>query len=253
MHIAYIDESGDAGPQGSRTYSLGCVLIEASAWPQVFDNFIDFRRFLRERFGVPVRAEIKANFLLRNGGAFRQLALSEAARFAIYRAHLRMLSKLGLQAFAILIHKDVMQARGEVQDPRDVAWQYMLQRLERFTTYSNTNALLVHDEGDAGRVRALARKARRAGGAGSMFGMGFLRLPARLLVDDPVPRDSSQNYFLQLADLVAYAAFRRYYPPPHRPQVIVPTSMWGEIGAATLSEVNRHAGGPQGIVAWPRP
>lgn len=64
-------------PKGSLTFSLGCVLVQASAWPEVFDSFIDFRRYLRTTFGVPVRAEIKANFLLRNGGPLRKLALSE--------------------------------------------------------------------------------------------------------------------------------------------------------------------------------
>jgi hypothetical protein len=252
MYFAYVDESGDSGPTGSRSFSLGCVLVEHSAWPQVFDNFIDFRRFLRARFGVPVRGEIKANHLIRNGGVFRQLALSESARFAIYRAQMRLLPKLGMSAFAVLIRKDLMQAEGRVEDPREVAWEYLLQRLERFTTYSSTHAMLVHDEGYADRIRAMTRKARRAGGAGSMFGTGFLRLPARLIIDDPVSRHSDQSYFLQAADLVAYAAFRRYYPPPPGPRRIVPTTMWDELGTGILWQVNRNVGGPPGIVVWPR-
>jgi Protein of unknown function (DUF3800) len=152
----------------------------------------------------------------------------------------------------VLVGNDLMQAQGRSENPADVAWEFMLQRLERFTTSSDTNVLLVHDEGYAHRVRTLTRKARRAGGAGSMFGTGHLHLPARLIVDDPVPRSSDQSYFLQAADLVAYAAFRRYYPPPPRPGLIVTTTMWDELGSARLWEVNRNIGGPPGIVAWPR-
>lgn len=251
VYFAYVDESGDAGLAGSRTYALGCVMVESASWPTVFDDTIDYRRFLRSRFGVPVRAEIKANHLLRNGGAFRSLGLSEKARFAIYRGHMRLQQKLDLLAFAVVIDKAGLQQRRPGLDPRDVAWEYLLQRLERFTTKGNTEVLLVHDEGDALRVRGLARKARRAGSAGSAFGTGYLRRPAQRVIDDPVPRDSTQSYFLQMADLNAYAAFRHVVPPPQRRTQIVPQSMWDELGTARLLAVSQLAGGPPGIVKYP--
>jgi len=70
--------------------------------------------------------------------------------------------------------------------------------------------------------------------------------------DDPVARDSRQSYFLQLADLSAYAAFRRLYPPPARPVQIVPQTMWDEIGAARFSRVRSlKYGDPAGIVPGP--
>jgi hypothetical protein len=247
----YVDESGDAGSAGSRTYALGAVMVEAAKWPDVFDEVIDFRRFLRMRFGIPVRAEIKANYLLRNGGPLRPLALSERARFAIYRSHLRLQSKLGLQAFAVVIDKPDLQVRRPGLDPRDFAWEYLLQRLERYTTKNGTEVLLVHDEGDQVRVRGLARKARRAGSAGSAFGTGSLRRPARRVLDDPVPRNSQQSYFLQMADMNAYAAFRHVVPPPVRLVQIVPQRMWEELGTARLVAVSQLNRGPAGIVKYP--
>jgi hypothetical protein len=71
--LAYIDESGDDGSSGSRSYTLGCVMVESSAWAASFDGLIAFRRWVRTAFGLRVRDEIKANYLLRNGGAFRNL------------------------------------------------------------------------------------------------------------------------------------------------------------------------------------
>jgi hypothetical protein len=245
VHFAYVDESGNTGipPAGSRTYTLGCVLLEAASWPAAFDDMIDYRRFLRARFGIPVRAELKANHLLQNGGAFRQLALSESARRAVYRQSMRLIPKLGLQAFAVVIDKTQ-----RTTDHRDLAWEYMLQRLERFSTKGGTPLMIVHDEGEAGLVRKHVRRARRAGMAGSMFGTGILKVPARFFVDDPVPRDSSQSYFVQLADLVAYAAFRKYFPPPSRPVNIVDDRTWDQLGPAVLAKVNAYSGGPPGIV-----
>src|SRR5262249_53545032 len=151
--------------------------------------------------------------------------------------------------FAVVIRKDVLAARQSPLDPREVAWEYLYQRLERFTTLGNTQVLVIHDEGEAHLIRRLQRKARRAGTAGSMFGTGSLARPARLVLDDPVPRTSREAYFIQLADLVAYAAFRRLYPPPPRPVHVVPTTMWDELGDARYTEVNKYGGGPPGIVA----
>jgi hypothetical protein len=251
MHLAYVDESGSVGVGSSLTFTLACVLVDATRWPDVFDEILDYRRFLKSTFGVPVRAEIKANHLLRNGGAFRPLGLSEGARFRIYRGLMRLQQKLELLAFAIVIRKDVMATRGITDSPRDIAWEYLLQRLERFTTLGGTHIWLSHDEGEGQLVRKLARKARRAGSAGSAFGTGSLKRPARLILDDPVPRKSHESYFIQLADLDAYAAFRKLYAPTPRPVNIVPQNMWDELGTAAFAKVNALSGGPPGIVSWP--
>jgi hypothetical protein len=77
-----------------------------------------------------MRAEVKANYLLQNGGAFRELALSE-------------------HAFAIVIRKELLTTG----DPHDLAWTFLLQRLERLTTKRAAQIVLFHDEGDNMRVR----------------------------------------------------------------------------------------------------
>jgi hypothetical protein len=73
-----------------------------------------------------------------------------------------------------------------------------------------------------------------------------------LLLDDPVPKRSSESYFIQLADLVAYAAYRKVFPPIARARpTVVPQTMWDELGPATLRAVNMYSGGPPGIVQRP--
>jgi hypothetical protein len=105
MYLAYVDESGDRGAKGSRTYTLGCVFLRSNQWMSAFDGIINFRRFLNREVGLPVRAELKANHLLRNGGPLRSLGLSEHSRRFIYRGALQVQSKLGLSTFAIVIDK----------------------------------------------------------------------------------------------------------------------------------------------------
>ena len=120
------------------------------------------------------------------------------------------------------------------------------------STKSATPVMLVHDEGEPKLIRKFARKARRAGTAGSAIGTGSLRRPARMLIDDPVSRVSKQSYFIQAADLAAYAAFRHVYPPPARPTLVVRDRTWDELRTARLLEVNGLKGRRDGVVVYPR-
>ncbi len=200
-----------------------------------------------------MRAEIKANYLIRNSGELRNLQLSEKARHFIYRGLLQLQPKLGLQTFAIVINKQLLRQRRPNADPMIVAWTYMMQRLEHLTRRPQDQLMLLHDEGEPETVRRIARRFRRFGTAGSLFGGGYQIPPFVGLLDDPVSKNSRHSYFLQLADLNAYAAFRRAYPPPQRTVQIVPQMMWDELGTARYGAANRRAGGPSvGIVFWPK-
>jgi hypothetical protein len=253
MRMAYVDESGDSGYAGSRTYTLGCVMVHDIAWPDVFDDYLQFRRFIRTQFGILVRDEIKANYLLRGSGPLKRLGLGETMRHDIYRQHMRLAPKLGLDVFAVVIEKTLIAKTS--MNPRDIAWEYLLQRLERMSSTDQEPVMVIHDEGDPLKIRALARKARRANMPGSAFGTGYFRLPARLLIDDPVSRNSQQSFFIQLADMAAYAAYRRLHPAGKTPS-ICPATMWDELGAARYAEANKVAMGQgwsrhPGIVVWP--
>jgi hypothetical protein len=232
--VAYIDESGNTGDPnngGSLTFTLGCVLVDADNWPTAFDGLLRFRRRVRDKFGVHMRAEIKANYLLRNGGDLRTYNLGHGARHVIYRAHLRVLTPLGVRAFAIVVDK-----RAGYTSPTDcfnTAWETLLQRLERTSTKERTRFLVIHDEGENDAVRRWVRRARRYLTAGSAYGGGQIVTPASFLVDDPVARQSRQSYFIQVADLLAYAAFRSVVPPGPNIESICPQGMWGEVGEAT--------------------
>ena len=239
MLLAYVDESGDTGPvssRGSLTYTLGCVLVDADLWPSAFDELLQFRRRLRDTFGLPMRAEVKANYLLRNSGDLRPFALGPGARRIIYRAHMRVLEALPARAFAIVVDK--RQAPGPAADYFGLAWEGLLQRLERTSTKEKATFAVFHDEGEDEAIRRWVRRSRRYLTAGSAFGSGSFTYAASLLVDDPVPRRSSHSYFIQMADLVAYAAFRAHVPPGPAIAQVCPQGMWDEIGAATHTAVS---------------
>lgn len=240
MLLAYVDESGNTGDVlrgGTLMFCLGCVLVDADEWPNAFDEFIDFRRRLNSSHRVPMRAEVKASYLLRNSGDLRPVNLGVGARHVIYRAHLRMLQHLPVRAFAIAVDK-----RGRSLSPAacfGLAWEGLLQRLEGTSRRERATFVVIHDEGENDAVRRWVRRSRRFLTAGSAFGTGGQQLAARLLIDDPVPRRSSHSYFIQAADLVAYAAFRAVVPPSAGIARVCPGQMWDEIGPATHTAVSR--------------
>jgi hypothetical protein len=47
MYLAYVDESGDRGAAGSRTYVLACVFVKSVHWNGCLDNIIAYAAFRR--------------------------------------------------------------------------------------------------------------------------------------------------------------------------------------------------------------
>ena len=64
-----------------------------------------FRGRIRDTFGVPMRAELKADYLIRNGGDIRNLGHAPGQRYLIYRAHMRVLATLSSRGFAVVFDK----------------------------------------------------------------------------------------------------------------------------------------------------
>ncbi len=244
MLIAYVDESGDTGPVaagGSLTYTLGCVVVDAERWHEAFDLILEIRRDMREEFGLLMRAEVKAQYLVRNSGPIRDLGISPQDRQALFRGHMAAHDEVGSRVFAVVADK---RSGLSGTDCFDLAWEGLLQRLERSTrdatgALGHNSFMVVHDEGESLAIRAWTRRARRHLTAGTAFGARRqLRAPARRLVDDPVPRQSQHSYFIQLADLAAYAAFRSVVRPGTNVERVCPQDMWLELGEAVVAAVS---------------
>ncbi|MFE6508319.1 DUF3800 domain-containing protein [Nocardioides sp. NPDC057767] len=251
MLLAYVDETGDTGDPAlagsSACYALGCVLVEVSDWPEAFDAILAHRRRIRDTFGVLLRDELKANYLIRGSGPLKRYNLSPDARHRIYRSALTTLQYLPARAFTVVTDKTKTGWQG--QQCFEGTWEMLLQRLERTSFYEGKKPLMIiHDEGENDAVRRMVRKARRHLTAGRMFGGGTVRNPIPHLIDDPSPRASNHSYFVQMADLVAYAGWRTYMHPSKNVARVVPPTMWDHLGDATHRNVNAYSGGAPGVV-----
>lgn len=181
MLIAHDDESGDIGDHrldgSSHCLALGCVLVHVDQWNRSFEELLTFRRGSSDNFGPLLRYELKANHLIRNGGGLRRFNLSPAQRGLIYRYHLQQIERLGARAFAIVGDKGRAGVSGE--KCLDMAWETLLQRLQRTTAAESETVMVIHDNGENLATRKILRRSRRHMKAGSYFGSSSLTVPLR--------------------------------------------------------------------------
>jgi hypothetical protein len=245
MYLCYMDESGDTGTSAGSptpTYTVCAVLVHETQWVTLFDDLIGFRRYLKNEFGLRMREEIKATQLVRGSGPWASLGLGDTLRKRIYRSLMRFQGKSGaVLTYAVVIDKAPLSSPEEV---RQRAWRYAFQRVERTMNARSERVMLIPDSGQYHWIRKLAREMRRFSNVGSMLGTGTMARPLhRVLIDDPVERQSHESYFIQLADLNAYAAYRDTVPVSG-----FPTNMWNELGPSILYQANMYSGGTPGIV-----
>lgn len=219
MEFAYIDESGDTGIAGTRTFTLGCVLVPADDWASRFHQLVSMRREIRDTYRVPMRQEVKANHLVGVKKVYRDLGLGDGQVRDIYRRHLRAAATIGSGVFAVVVRKD--QVETSDLDVLGTSWRQLLDRLRKRSEVTGAPILVIHDIGQDDAIRKLVRRFRRAN-----WSTGADREFANLIVEDPVPRDSQHSYFIQLADLAAYAASARALPRAGRTAAICDETMW---------------------------
>lgn len=241
VKIAYIDESGDTGDVAkagsSSCFALGCVVIDSATWPEAFDGLLEFRRRIRDDFGPLMRLELKANHLIRNGGGLRRFNLSPGQRRLIFNYHLNQVARIGASAFAVVVDKESAGVSGPAC--LEMAWETLLQRLQRTYGSEEAGIMVIHDNGENAAVTRILRRARRHMTAGKAFGTGSVTVPMRRLIEDPSPRLSHESYFLQLADLVAYAGWRTHMAPGPGAALVADGRTWDQLGEGTLTQVNQ--------------
>ncbi len=166
---------------------------------------------------------------------------------ALYADSLRhVVDSIPAKAFAVAIDKAPAAQRGW-PDPRVPAWTFAFQRLQRFASNQTDHVMVFPDEGHDFLLKRLLRKGRRYHQIRGHFGR-VLQLPMSRIVEDPNSRKSHESYFIQLADWLAFAAHRSTYVDPKGPHS---SSLWDQVTALHLAEVNRLKGGPPAIVRYP--
>lgn len=227
MYFMYVDESGDVGPyypsrpkrhRASRHYIVSGFIVPVDEWRNYLTAFYNFRRFVKRNYGLPVHEELHGVLLInpRKSPVHQAIGIRRK-RIALYRETLIATCNLMPKAKVINIHLDKENPKYAYTPTSEGILTHVWSRLfERYHTYLVKNCgsdmgLVFVDENDEVRLRRLMRKMRVFNYAGSHYGGGY-SYPLTQLVEDPIMRASDNSYFVQIADLISHALYRKLYP-----------------------------------------
>lgn len=221
MYFCYVDESGDCGLTNSPTryFVLSGLVVHELRWSQSLDQLIEFRRELKNRYGLRLRQEIHASgFITRPGNELIMIKRND--RLAIIRMFADFLAKLqDSNLINVVVDKNGKRLDYDVFTQ---AWKALIQRFENTISHHNfpgprnpdDKGLLICDHTDDKKLITLLRQMRRYNPIPNQatFGAGYRNVSVSSIVEDPVFRDSEHHYFIQAADLVAFLLYQRLDP-----------------------------------------
>lgn len=242
VRFFYVDES-----HNNNLFCLSAIGIRHSVWKECFDKARHFRERLNKDYGIFIRKEIHAYKFLSGRGDVSSRMVSKWERSRIFNQILQMIASLPeVMLFNICLKKC------EHSDPHMVAWDRLVNRIERTMVameqrelptrkellakcrqsiseddYSKlehrllsyfSRAVIIADEGRELEITRALRKMHVYNPIPSRYnvwgdGQATRNIPAERIIEDPVFKDSSRSYFIQLADCVAYSLLKREEPP----------------------------------------
>lgn len=228
MYLIYTDESGDAGIKkrgGTPFFVISGIIIHESYWNEVFQGIVNLRRLWHVWHKTPQRIPLHATDIVNGHGDYHhsQYGLTTTDRLDIYKDALEYLAGLTgkIHILNVFIRKNNI-----IKTDLDVfewAWKFFIQRINNtldaggYLGTEKNYAMLITDRTHDDHLRKLLRQMRAFNYIKSKRPSGpqyYNSLVTRVL-DDPVPRDSKHSYFVQMADLVAFALARRDFPRPN--------------------------------------
>lgn len=264
MRIAYYDESGDDGfpIYSSPLFVLTGVYLPYMTWKDKYMAIRDFRSELRERFGFPIKWEIHTNHLLLNKKPYGALCLPTSERIRVIDLCCKLIADLDLKIVNVVIVKP--RIKKSDYKVLDTALTYSVQRIENDlspSSHPENQFMIITDEGRVGKMRKTTRRIQRYNPIPSKFAPTTYRREIQSLIEDPLPKDSRESYFIQLADLVAYivylyavtqtgvGAFAKRMPPEVTPELVM---SWLETLKPSLN-LKASSSDPYGVVFYPKP
>jgi len=250
MRLYYIDES-----EGPTRYVRSALGVDAERWNDLFADVQEWRRELREIYGIPPDRELHAcdllagrGMLARNGEANERLSPDRGAE--VFTGGLRRIEDAavrigGVEVINVCLHKSDVRAHEQVSLDR------LLNRVNASVKAAGRHAFLIFDEGKERMITRAYRRLRIFNPVPSRYerweeGERTRNIPVENVIGGPAFRSSDSDHLLQMADLIAHALLKQEEEPSQR------TAELGVHAAFSILDkaLNRNASrpDPQGIV-----
>lgn len=237
MHLIYIDDSKD-----QYICVFSAIAIPVERWREAFDAVRQFRRDLRRKHGIYVYKELHAWKLVSGRGRIADGIVTKWQRCQVFTEAVQLLTKLPeCRVFNVCFPRK--------EDER--AFERLANRINRTLKTWDSYAVLFCDRGKEMAYTKLLRRMGVFNPIPSQYGGWGLEadlsknIPIERIVEDPVFKPSSQSYFVQLADFVAYALLRRERPLPSKTKYGI-DKVFDLIDPILVKEATRYD--PQGII-----
>ncbi len=209
MYLVYYDESGDDGfpNYSSELFVLSGYTTHDQDWKDDYQTLKNLRTELKNRFNFPVKWELKIKDVLLNKNPYRTLGLKDSQRLELCKLIALRLATLKGKFVNVVINKTKI-LRPEY-DVLKNAVTYNVQRIENtLSAIDLTNKfLIITDDGRVGKMRKTIRKIQRFNYIPSKFGTSPYRKEIKLLIEDPLPKQSHESFFIQISDYLAYLVY----------------------------------------------
>lgn len=228
----YVDESGDTGLPSSgsptRYFCLSGLVVHESNWTESLKSLKQFRYWLKGKYGIYLEEELHAAELIRGDKSIGPslLKLRKHERLAIVRHHADQIAKLDkVRLLSVCLDKELIDAQSS-DDVFRKSWYALFQRFENTIRRGNfvgpkeasERGMVFPDQTDAKRLRQYLDEMRMRnplitrGVAGQKFSRDE---PIRVLIEDPVCRDSRDSYFMQAVDCAVFLLKQHIEPNGH--------------------------------------
>ena len=217
MRLYYIDES-----EGPTCYIRSALGVDAERWNDLFADIQEWRRELREGYGIPPNRELHAcdllagrGLLARNGDSNESLTPSQRAD--VFRDGLRRIENAasnigGVEVINVCLRKPDVKAYEQVSLDR------LLNRINASVKAAGRHAFLIFDEGKEHMITRAYRRLRIFNPVPSRFerweeGERTRNIPVENVIGGPAFRSSDSDHLLQMADLIAHALLKQEEEP----------------------------------------
>ena len=229
MYIAYFDEAGDEGypKYSSPIFVMTAMYMSIDDWDENAEKMKAFRSVVSSKYGFGHTTEIHMAPLLTGSSPYEKLSVDQRKR-VIHEA-IKTIASLKVKVINIVIEKGRIAQQD--YDVLGSAFGYAIQRIENdlrkkvstsvFDIEKNRGTeietemakkvpkyMLITDEGRIGKMRAIVRRMKGGNQIQSKYNpTQEIDAPLRGLIEDCLPKDSSQSHFIQAADIISYLVY----------------------------------------------
>lgn len=208
MFICYFDESGDDGfpKYSSNLFVLTSIYMHHLLWKDNYEKVFNFRKHLKDEYKIPINVEFHFVDFVKNKYPYKLYNINDKDRKHVVQEWFDFIKTLDIKVINVCINK--LNITTPQYDVLDNAFKYNIQRIENDLNSFDPSSkfLIISDEGRVGKMVKIARKIQKINYIPSRYGGSYNR-SIQKLIEDPLPKNSKQSYFIQISDMIAFIVY----------------------------------------------